>query len=365
MDILIQRAKVQLLLNRPFYGSLVARLQLRDWEEDTFATDGQYLYCPPKHNFKKEELEFIVAHETLHCALQHMFRRGNRDPFKWNVACDFAVNGLLRNDRFVVPQGSLYDQRFAGKSAEAIYDMLPPSLNITLMMRDLLEGAGGKSEKEQDGKAKGKTAEEIQQGWTEALASAIEIGKGDLPSEFKELINSFLFPKIPWQQLLFRYLQVWKGQQDFKSYPFNRAHIYRNVFLPSLQGESIDICVAYDTSGSMSKQEISEALSEVRGICSTFGSYTIHLMECDADLHNVIEVTEESDVPNIAQGRGGTDFRPVFKLIQEQEWDELPLIFFTDLEGNFPKEPKEDTFWIVPKRSAKHSIPFGEKIILE
>jgi predicted metal-dependent peptidase len=369
MDTLVQRAKVQLMLFRPFYGSLIARLQLRDTNLKTFATDGQFLYVPKEYPFDKDELVFVMAHEVMHCALLHMFRRGNRDPFIWNCACDYAVNSLLRNDRFKIPKDILYDAKYIGKPAEYIYDeLMKNAIKISLPMADLLE-KGGQENKEdnKDGNSQqnqGKSAEEIQQGWKEALASAVELGKGDLPSEFREIINSFLFPKVPWQQTLFRYLQIAKGQQDFRTYPFNRAHIWRKCYLPSLAGEFIEISIGLDTSGSQSQQELSKALSETRGICGSFGDYLIHLMFCDAGMHDTFEITSDSEIPDFVTGRGGTDFRPVFDKIYEEEWEHLPLVFFTDLMGTFPSKPKDNTFWVITERSKGMKVPFGEVILM-
>ena len=365
MDILVQRAKVQLMLNRPFYGSLVARLQLRDWDGDTFATDGLNLFVPKEHKFDKTELEFVIAHETLHCAFLHMFRRGTRDPMRWNYACDIVINYMLEQDGFKRPKDCLYDSNLAKLSTEKVYDKLPEGQQMPKWLQDLIEGVCGQGD-EEGGKGSSKMdPQEIAQRWREALANAVTLGRGSISAEMKELIDSFIAPKIPWTQVLFRYLQQVKGQQDFTSYPFNRAHIWRGMFLPSLQGETIEVVVACDTSGSMSQQEISKSLSEVRGLCENYNDYTIYLMFCDAKIHNVFEITSDTEIPDFVVGRGGTSFVPVFEKMHEMELDHLPLIFFTDLDGEFPKEKKNDTFWVTPNRSRKHSFPFGERIEME
>ena len=99
-------------------------------------------------------------------------------------------------------------------------------------------------------------------------------------------------------------------------------------------------------------------------MCSNFGAYLIHLYMCDADVHQVVDIEDVMDIPKVAVGRGGTSFIPVFDKMKELELDAHPLVYFTDLEGSFPLEPKDDTFWIVPERSKKHEVPFGEKIVL-
>ena len=42
-----------------------------------------------------KELEAVLAHEVLHCALGHHCRRGERDPKLWNEAADLAINSIL------------------------------------------------------------------------------------------------------------------------------------------------------------------------------------------------------------------------------------------------------------------------------
>jgi predicted metal-dependent peptidase len=367
MDKKVVRAKVQLMLDRPFYGSLVARLQLREWDDSRFATDGEFLFVPKQHSYDDETLESVVAHETWHCALLHPFRRGKRDPLRWNVACDLVINDLLIRDGFKVHSSWLQPvAKYMGMSAEQIYEILPPEVKLPDWLMDILDRmeGGGSADEKGEGKGGGKSNQEIEQEWKEILASSIEQGRGYLPAGFEEQLTDYMFPQIPWQTLLFRHLQASKGTQDFRSYPFHRSHLWRGVFLPSLQGDFIELNVAWDTSGSMSHEELSQGLSETIGLCANFGAYLIHLYMCDAECHVVVDIEDVVDIPKVAVGRGGTSFVPVFDKMKELQLYDLPLVYFTDLEGGFPSESKDDTFWIVPERSKKHEAPFGEKIIL-
>jgi predicted metal-dependent peptidase len=377
MDKKVIRAKVQLMLDRPFYGSLVARLQLREWDKELFATDGEFLFVPKDHKYDDEMLESVVAHETWHCALLHPFRRGKRDHFRWNVACDYVINDLLVRDGFKIHSTWLQpESQYMGLSAEQVYEKLPPQIKTHIIWLDIVERSEGSGQSEGKGKGKKgkkmeggegetrKTNADLEQEWKEILSTSIEQGRGYLPAGFEEQLTDYMFPQIPWQTLLFRHLQTSKGSQDFRSYPFNRSHIWRGVYLPSLQGDFIELNVAWDTSGSMSNKELSEGLSETMGMCANFGGYLIHLYMCDAEVHQVIDIEDISEIPKVAVGRGGTSFIPVFDKMRELQLDEHPLVYFTDLEGSFPLEPKDDTFWIVPERSKKHEVPFGEKIVL-
>ena len=107
-------ARAKLILGRDaksaFFATLVLRLTPEPaWDLDTLATDGRVLpYHPPfVAGLSPDELVGVLAHEVMHCALAHPARRGGRDPAKWNVACDLAVNPLLLPAGVVLPAGRL------------------------------------------------------------------------------------------------------------------------------------------------------------------------------------------------------------------------------------------------------------------
>ena len=67
------------------------------------------------------------------------------------------------------------------------------------------------------------------------------------------------------------------------------------------------------------------------------------------------------------KGYGGTDFRPAFNWLKENDVDPKLLIYFTDLEcNNFPEEPDFPVMWAAYGWYAENAkAPFGEKIILK
>ena len=120
------RARTQLLLNHPFFGTLCVRLKLMPGSVPTMATDGRRIVYNPTfvEELKSPELEGVLAHEVLHCALAHHCRRGQREPELWNEAADYAVNPILLASGVVLPAGVLVDPAFANLSAEEIYARL-------------------------------------------------------------------------------------------------------------------------------------------------------------------------------------------------------------------------------------------------
>lgn len=404
MEKRIVKAKIRLMLENLFWGSLVVRLELRDWDGNTFATNGKYILCPSEKYSKQytdEEIYGVIAHETFHCAMLHPFRMKGRNHSKWNIAADYAADNSLVKNGFAVTIGGKdclpNREQYAGMSSEKIYAMLPenPPNNGgggkgegsgkgekggkneeqgRGQILDLIDPETGKSSK--DGKqvvpAGEGSLQELEADWKEAVSNALQNAKaqGKLPSEFEEFIEANLFPKVPWETKLYKFLQAAKGNSDFTAYPFDRRHIWRGIYLPSMRGESIEIICGVDTSGSIDKEDLVRYFSELRGICSIFGSYTIHLFECDAATHSQFEnyiITEESDVPNVVVGRGGTDFRPVFEAAEKHELYDMPMVFFTDLDGSFPNDERENVFWVIRKTQNRgnHEVPFGEIIEID
>jgi predicted metal-dependent peptidase len=92
----------------------------------TMATDGRRLAYNPTfvEKLSAEELEGVLAHEVMHCALAHHCRRGDRDAQLWNRAADYAVNPILIGNGITLPKDALIDPSFADLSAEEIYSRL-------------------------------------------------------------------------------------------------------------------------------------------------------------------------------------------------------------------------------------------------
>ena len=123
----IQKARTALVLDHPFFGSLLFRLKDCECRSiQTMATDGVSLYYNPDfvETLNAATLAGTLAHEVMHPALHHHVRRSGRDPKRWNMACDFAINPLLVDAGLNLPEGVLLDNRFRGMSAEQIYNLL-------------------------------------------------------------------------------------------------------------------------------------------------------------------------------------------------------------------------------------------------
>ena len=124
----VSRAVTRLVVKHPFFGSICLSVVVRS-EDDipTMCTDGKTILWSPDFvdTMDQEETVGVMAHEVLHIVFKHSLRRGSRDPELWNIACDFAINQILVDSEFTLPEGALIDPQYKDLTAEAIYDRLP------------------------------------------------------------------------------------------------------------------------------------------------------------------------------------------------------------------------------------------------
>jgi predicted metal-dependent peptidase len=75
----------------------------------------------------------------------------------------------------------------------------------------------------------------------------------------------------------------------------------------------------------------------------------------------VFEPWEELTLPPSIAGGGGTDFRPPFRWIEEQDLHPGVVVYFTDARGVFPAEPACPVVWLVKGHAP---VPWGNRIQL-
>lgn len=125
----ISAARTKLILDKPFLGALVLRLELQDADPSwcpTTGTDAKKFYYNSKYikELTSIELQFVLAHEALHCALSHFARREHRIKHRWDLACDYAINPILIDDGLKPPPNVLIMSEYRDMSAEEIYPLL-------------------------------------------------------------------------------------------------------------------------------------------------------------------------------------------------------------------------------------------------
>lgn len=123
----IVRARVGLLFDSPFFGTLALRLRLEcgRWQP-TMAVDMKRLVYHPDFvaELTDAELMGVVAHEVMHCVFEHPLRRRDRQNDIWQRAIDYVVNDVVMEAKFTLPPSALFDPDYRGMTADAIYERL-------------------------------------------------------------------------------------------------------------------------------------------------------------------------------------------------------------------------------------------------
>jgi len=114
MDNKIAKAKKRMVTDHPYFAVRLHRFAFRADETvtQTMATDGKSLFFNPAwvETLSVAETAGVLAHECMHVNNGHHLRRGTRDQKAWNIACDQAINGLLRKAGFVLPADGVYPE---------------------------------------------------------------------------------------------------------------------------------------------------------------------------------------------------------------------------------------------------------------
>src|SRR6056300_585086 len=122
-------ARIGLLLRHPFFGNMATRLRIVEADDwlGTAAVDGRNLYFNTQffNAMSNKEIEFVIAHEILHCVFDHLDRREDRDPMIFNISADYIVNNTLVRDRIgEMPKlvNCFQDFKYEGWTSEEVYD---------------------------------------------------------------------------------------------------------------------------------------------------------------------------------------------------------------------------------------------------
>lgn len=384
----VLRARLKLMLDQPYLASAIARLPLVDATDTdwcpTAATDGYYIYVNYAFTETLDEADvaFVIAHEVLHCVLGHIDRRGTRDRHRWNIAIDYATNALLAETGFQPPALALYERRYVGLTAEAIYESLPTTVK---RLPGSHAGATGGYDLHLDvGDLEGSsTRSGFFPSQEERARIRATIGR-ELYSQLPGRIAGYWAAEIEvgtertvsWQELLSRFVSGLR-RDDYRLFPPNHKHLWRGLYLPSVGVPAPrHLVVAVDTSGSMSTEQLSQVFGEIDALRSTF-ECRITVLQCDVVIQHVEDHEPWEELapvaPNGARrtvyGRGGTDLRPPFAWIEEQNErnGELPdaIIYCTDGFGPFPTDPPDGVhvLWVLT-HSGVEDTPFGTQVRL-
>ncbi|MBD0843699.1 DUF2201 family putative metallopeptidase [Streptomyces sp. TRM68416] len=294
-------------------------------------TEAGEIYVNPLRTLDEEEWRFVLAHEMLHAALRHGDRCGTRDPYLFNVACDYVINGWLCEMQVgTMPEGLLHDRELAGLSAEEVYDRIVGDLRrmrrlATLRGKgvgDVLGGPLGPPGPRVD----------LDEFYRRGLANGLDLHqrqeRGFLPGGLVEEIRALSHPPLPWDAQLARWFDEFVPRPEpVRTYarPARRQASTPDIpragrYFPPEEIARCTFGVVLDTSGSMGRVLLGKALGAIASYAEARDVPAARVVFCDAAPHDAgyLPVTEIAERVRV-HGRGGTVLQPGIDLLHRAD----------------------------------------------
>ncbi len=335
------------------------------------------IYINPAAGLDEYECRFVMAHELLHVGLSHHTRCQGRDPFLWNVACDYVINGwLVEMGLGELPKiGTLYDPDLKGMSAESIYDRMVMDIRKYRKL-STLRGIGlgdmiDKGNPDRWSTNDGISLDEFcRRCLLQGLSYHEEQGRGYIPAGLIEEIRALSQPPIPWDVELAKWFDnYFSPLEKVRSYarPSRRQSaspdIPRPRWVPAAGAEDgRTFGVILDTSGSMDRVLLAKALGTIASYSISRDVPYVRVIFCDAAAYDQGYMAPEVIAQRVkVKGRGGTLLQPGIDLLEKAEDfpKNGPLLIITDGYCEPLRIHREHAF-LIPKGRSLPFLPRGK-----
>ena len=416
---LMTQARIRLIDKHPFFGNTAMKLKLiEDPSISTMCTDGKVIKYSPE--FVEDNIMAhnvgVLAHEVMHVSNGHCLRKGKRDHKLFNVACDYAINPILVDGGFILPDGALLDDAYHGMSAEEIYALLLEEYD----QDEGESGGGGDGEGETsddsgegdgqgDGDGGGESGDAGESGESgesgDSLGDWVQENFGDQAGEFEEQKNedgsslsesevreqledltvsnaqSEMRSKsqgkggggfgselkgatasaVAWDDVLLPLCQDALSDEQTYNRP-NRRFIAEDMYMPSYDKSDIKCAVVgLDTSGSVDDRYLRLFKGGLTRIFEEVGFDTIYVVDFTDTVERVTEYNRGDEFDMSDRFWGGTHFASVTDWIDEEGINPSMLIYMTDGLGRAPLEPDYPVVWCLPEAYAEdeHTLRYS------
>lgn len=363
-------------------------------------TDGETFFYEPKLflNLYMEKgaqgINRFFLHTLFHLLYRQVRENTESSPF-WHLACDmvteYTIDALGQEE--LTGKMSKAAQEFCsqiwengeGLSAEAVEERLerkkfsPSELefwqkcfeqdNHTLwkevkeeQTEKLLDWALSLKASGEDGSGNGFGKRGTQRGYKQEWY--------ELQEERKRNYNKFLRRFTVEREEL----QLDMEAFDYIPYLYGLSHYGNLPFLEPLEYTEAkkleELVIAIDTSASCKRPTVQRFLQETYAVLGQqenfFKKLRVHIIQCDCYVQEDVKVTCEKEWKEYLrhikiQGGGGTDFRPVFRYVNEMLADGRlknlkVLLYFTDGDGIYPREkPDYEAVFLLTKEPPKEA----------
>ena len=355
-----------------FSGVLsIGKVEMTD-KIPTACTNGRDVMYNPEfiNTLNDKELNFVVLHEAIHKVYQHMHmwkKLFKKNPQLTNMAADYVVNYAIYeadkdNSLTELPQGGLFDLKYADMTTKQIYDLLEESGEETRSGHDEHDWEGAEQMTEEEVQV---TERQIDQ----ALRQG-EVLRGKMQGHGNRTIQEVLKPKVDWKEQLREFITSTCNSKDVSSWKRpHRRFIGQDVYMPSIIGESVgNIVVGVDTSGSISAKEVQVFLSELVGMCKDVNPQSVELLYWG---HYVVghETYDRGNYESLLSSTkvkdgGGTRAGCVSEYIRDKRLEPEAVIMLTDgwVEDSWGAPWNNPVLWVV---TSNKIAPQGKTITLK
>lgn len=341
----------------------------------------------------------VLKHELLHIAFKHLYMYDEfSDKQMLNMAADIEINQYIQNeykddtwDGLEIGESPFKELKMPLKAGtRKYYELLMkeckdnPDGDICKMLDAMKDASSSGEAKEitlSDGskvtvrgshefweqfenmdEAEKKLMEKQIEHQLKEVADQMNNGRGYIPGELRELIDSLYVseePVIDWRSYLRRFNGMASKVFTKKTRRKPNKRFYGNPALKIKQKKNT--LVAVDTSGSVSKNDLKEFLSEITHIWKTGTQVTV--VECDAEIGRVYEFNGQLEESQEVTGRGGTSYEPVMRYLFNNKDKYQNLIYLTDGECEIEQtQPCKPTLWVhCSGRKVNENLP-GAKV---
>lgn len=465
---ILQYARNELLVALRFMDLALCKLTYQAADIARTATDGKHLYFSPQYIFQLYReggyvLNHAYLHSVFHCVFYHPFIDPRVDQPLWDLACDIAVEGILRElnvkqletamDAARAAELDALQKAYGKLTAERLYKSFlkkPPSQKERERLRELfqvdehmvwymeevniqitIQGSGGGEDQDEgqsssgDGQDDGQDedqrgggegqdsgqdedqrsggegqddGQDLYPSWEE-ISERIKVDLETASQEWGKRSSSLMQnvqevnrERYDYSGFLRKFavlgeaMQINDDEFDYIFYTYGLS-LYKNIpLIEPLEYKDVkrirEFVIAIDTSGSTSGELVQKFVQKTYNILksteSFFSKINLHIIQCDADIQEDVKITCQEDFDEYLKtmtikGLGGTDFRPVFRYVDELickgEFVNLRgLIYFTDGYGDFPeRKPEYETAFVFVEDEFNNPDvpPWAIKLVLQ
>ena len=306
------------------------------------------------------ELRAVLKHEALHVLLHHLTRSKHfaYNPRGYNIAADVSINQNIEG----LPEGALYPRTFSlpkEQSSEWYYEKLKRDCEENGKDFDDLEGGTIDDHSMWDEFDDDIVTEKVRNIAEKAIREQEKKGWGNINGNIVQQIMAANKPIVNWKKEVRWFINklVLMGRKSTRMRP-NRRYGYVNP--GTKRNYTSKLLVAFDTSGSVSDDQLAMFATELNGMIDHVHA---DFIQFDTIIHGEPEPYTYKAREIKIKGRGGTCFEPVIKMVDELRYD--GLIIFTDGYAPFPTKPKARMLWAVCERDKDVSFPYGKRVVIE